>query len=43
MKNKMELSLGIAVGSSTQIALFVVPLCIVPAAGEEHGTALRPR
>jgi len=28
-KNKMELSLGIAVGSATQIALFVVPLCIV--------------
>ena len=29
VKNKMELSLGIAIGSSTQIALFVVPLCIV--------------
>ena len=28
-KNKMELSLGIAVGSATQIALFVMPLCIV--------------
>jgi len=28
-KNKMELSLGIAVGSATQIALFVIPLCIV--------------
>jgi len=28
-KNKMELSLGIAVGSATQIALFVVPLCVV--------------
>ena len=27
-KNKMELSLGIAVGSATQIALFVLPLCI---------------
>merc|ERR1719359_1198140 len=29
MKNKTELSLGIAVGSATQIAIFVVPLCIV--------------
>jgi Ca2+:H+ antiporter len=29
VKNKMELSLGIAVGSSTQIALFVVPLLVV--------------
>jgi len=28
-KNKMELSLGIAVGSATQIALFVIPLCVV--------------
>ncbi|KAL1511461.1 hypothetical protein AB1Y20_006260 [Prymnesium parvum] len=28
-KNKMELSLGIAVGSATQISLFVVPLCVV--------------
>ena len=26
-KNKMELSMGIAVGSATQIALFVLPLC----------------
>jgi len=30
-KNKMELSLGIAVGSATQIALLVVPLCVVTA------------
>ncbi|ORZ37912.1 hypothetical protein BCR44DRAFT_1013946 [Catenaria anguillulae PL171] len=29
MKNKMELSLGIAVGSSTQIALLVTPLLVV--------------
>jgi len=29
VKNKMELSLGIAVGSSVQIALFVVPMCIL--------------
>ena len=28
-KNKMELALGIAVGSAVQIALFVVPLCVV--------------
>jgi len=27
-KNKMELALGIAVGSATQIGLFVVPLCV---------------
>jgi hypothetical protein len=32
-KNKMELSLGIAVGSATQIALFVVPLTVVIAWG----------
>lgn len=30
-KNKMELSLGIAVGSATQISLFIVPLCVVVA------------
>merc|ERR1711966_342156 len=29
MKNKMDISLGVAIGSSTQIALFVIPLCIV--------------
>jgi Ca2+:H+ antiporter len=28
MKNKMDLSIGIAVGSSTQIALFVAPLLV---------------
>ena len=28
-KNKMELALGIAIGSSTQIALFVVPLMVL--------------
>jgi len=28
-RNKMEISLGIAVGSSIQIVLFVVPLCVV--------------
>ena len=29
MKNKMDLSLGIALGSSTQIALFVAPLLVL--------------
>jgi Ca2+:H+ antiporter len=29
MKNKMDLSLGVAIGSSTQIALFVQPLCVL--------------
>jgi len=28
-KNKMELSLGIAVGSATQISLLVIPMCVV--------------
>lgn len=31
MKNKMELSIGVAVGSSTQITLFVIPFCVVVA------------
>jgi len=30
-KNKMDMSLGVAVGSSTQIALFVLPLCVIVA------------
>jgi Ca2+:H+ antiporter len=29
MKNRMELSLGIAVGSSLQIALFVAPVLVI--------------
>jgi len=29
LKNKMDISLGIAVGSATQISLFVLPLCVV--------------
>ena len=29
MKNKMELSLGIAIGSSLQIALFVAPVLVI--------------
>ncbi|KAK6943123.1 Sodium/calcium exchanger membrane region, partial [Dillenia turbinata] len=28
-KNKLDISLGVALGSSTQIAMFVVPLCII--------------
>ncbi|KAJ6484484.1 Sodium/calcium exchanger protein-domain-containing protein [Mycena vitilis] len=32
-KNKLKLSLGIAVGSSVQISLFVLPLCIIIAWG----------
>jgi hypothetical protein len=29
MKNKMDLALGIAIGSSIQIALFVLPTCVL--------------
>eukprot|EP00898_Chlorokybus_atmophyticus_P004066 jgi/Chlat1/4660/Chrsp3S09027 len=29
MKNKMEISIGVAVGSATQISLFVIPFCVV--------------
>jgi Ca2+:H+ antiporter len=29
MKNRMELSLGIAIGSSLQIALFVAPILVI--------------
>mmetsp|Transcript_39710 Transcript_39710/g.98273 ORF Transcript_39710/g.98273 Transcript_39710/m.98273 type:complete len:106 (+) Transcript_39710:1-318(+) len=29
MKNKMDISLGVAVGSATQIALFVIPFCVL--------------
>ena len=28
-RNKMEIALGIAVGSSVQIAVFVIPLCVI--------------
>ncbi|KAM6574253.1 hypothetical protein CsatA_022580 [Cannabis sativa] len=28
-KNKLDITLGVALGSATQIALFVVPLCVV--------------
>lgn len=30
-KNKLDISLGVALGSASQIALFVVPLCVVVA------------
>ncbi|XP_062095229.1 vacuolar cation/proton exchanger 3-like [Humulus lupulus] len=30
-KNKLDITLGVALGSATQIALFVVPLCVVVA------------
>jgi Ca2+:H+ antiporter len=29
MKNKMDIALGVAVGSATQIALFVIPFCVL--------------
>jgi|AntAceMinimDraft_1070359.scaffolds.fasta_scaffold10521_1 Ca2+:H+ antiporter len=29
MKNKMDISLGVAVGSATQIALLVIPFCVI--------------
>lgn len=30
-KNKLDISLGVALGSATQIALFVIPLCVIVA------------
>ncbi|GMI96441.1 RARE COLD INDUCIBLE 4, cation exchanger 1 [Hibiscus trionum] len=30
-KNKLDISLGVALGSATQISMFVVPLCIIVA------------
>jgi Ca2+:H+ antiporter len=30
-RNKMDISLGVAIGSSTQIAIFVIPFCVVMA------------
>ena len=41
MKDKMDLALGIAMGSSMQIALFVAPVLVI--AGHFMGTAARPR
>eukprot|EP00268_Persea_americana_P046969 TRINITY_DN4859_c0_g1_i3.p1 TRINITY_DN4859_c0_g1~~TRINITY_DN4859_c0_g1_i3.p1 ORF type:complete len:437 (+),score=73.94 TRINITY_DN4859_c0_g1_i3:522-1832(+) len=29
MKNKLDLTLGVAIGSSTQIAMFLIPFCVV--------------
>lgn len=33
MRNKMDLALGICLGSSLQIALFVLPLCVLTSWG----------
>ena len=33
MKNKMDLSLGLAIGSSTQVALFVTPVLVFASYG----------
>ncbi|KMS94736.1 hypothetical protein BVRB_015790 [Beta vulgaris subsp. vulgaris] len=30
-KNKLDISLGVALGSATQISMFVVPLCVIVA------------
>lgn len=44
MKNKMELSIGVAVGSATQILLFVIPLCVVSRGQYTHTyTTVTPR
>ncbi|CAI8615164.1 unnamed protein product [Vicia faba] len=32
-KNKLDISLGVALGSATQIAMFMVPLCVTVACG----------
>ncbi|KAK4275248.1 hypothetical protein QN277_018364 [Acacia crassicarpa] len=29
MKDKLDISLGVAIGSSTQISMFVIPLCVI--------------
>ena len=29
MKNKMDIAIGIAIGSATQISLFVIPVCVI--------------
>ncbi|CAM9576888.1 unnamed protein product, partial [Laminaria digitata] len=29
MKNKMELAMGVAVGSATQVSMFVVPVAVL--------------
>ncbi|XAR50842.1 hypothetical protein NMG60_11005292 [Bertholletia excelsa] len=31
LKNKLDITLGVALGSATQISLFVVPLCVIAA------------
>ena len=42
MRNRMELAVGIAIGSSTQIALFVAPLAGAAQPGDGAGAA-QPR
>ena len=42
MRNRMELAIGIAIGSSTQIALFVAPLLVLLSLVDGAGTA-QPR
>jgi Ca2+:H+ antiporter len=29
MKNKLDITIGVAIGSSTQIAMFVIPFCVI--------------
>jgi len=38
MKNKMDISLGVAVGSATQIALLVIPLAVIVGRGLHSST-----
>lgn len=40
VKNKMDMSLGVAIGSSTQIALFVMPLCVLVSWADEKPLTL---
>lgn len=40
MKNKMDLALGVAMGSSLQIALFALPLCVVVGWATGHAFSL---
>jgi Ca2+:H+ antiporter len=29
LKDKLDISLGVAIGSSTQISMFVIPFCVI--------------
>jgi len=42
MKNKMELSLGIAIGSSLQISLCVIPFVVLVGWATGHAVSLDP-